>query len=117
MMPFASTAFGNRENSAVSPLTPLGPAQATHDRGDLLGFPPPVHPSRHFALKAPGYGADGVDRFLTCNLLLGLKDGTDYTPFLPAHAASRLRLRPEGTPVKLGKPPWGGILLASFIFA
>jgi hypothetical protein len=41
-----------------------------------------VRPSRHFALKAPRYGADGVDRFLTWNLLLGLKDGTDYTRYL-----------------------------------
>jgi len=38
-----------------------------------------------FALKTPGYEEHGVDRFLTWNLLFGLKDGTDYTPFLPAH--------------------------------
>jgi hypothetical protein len=30
-------------------------------------------------VKAPGYREDGVDRFLTWNLLFGSKDGTDYT--------------------------------------
>jgi len=64
---------------------PFG-ASASHPRcRTLLGFSSPGAPSRRFALKAPGSGEDGVDRFLTWNLLFRLKDGTDYTPFLPAH--------------------------------
>ena len=39
-----------------------------------------MRPSRRFALKAPGYSEGSFDRFLTPNLIFGLKDGNDYTP-------------------------------------
>jgi hypothetical protein len=85
-MPFASTAFGKRARTVLFRHSHLwGQRKPPTIPGICLACPPPVRPSRHSALKAPGYGADGVDRFLTWNLLFGLKDGTDYTPFLPAH--------------------------------
>lgn len=55
------------------------------DAGPCLAFHSPGAPLVRFALKAPGYREDGVDRFLTWDLLFGSKDGTDYTPFVPAH--------------------------------
>jgi len=97
-MPFASTAFGKRARAvAVSPPAPLGPAQATHDVVPCLAFCSPGPPraasrSRHLATE------EGVDRFLTWNLLFGLEDGTDYTPFLPAHIVLMGKASAPGTP-------------------
>ena len=86
MMPFASTAFGKRARTVLFRHSPLWGQRKPPTT--LLGFSSPGAPSRRFALKAPGYGEDGVDRFLTWNLLFGVKDGTDYTPFLPAQVVS-----------------------------
>ena len=87
MVPFDSTIFGKRVTTLMLRHR-LVWGSATHARcPTLLGFPHHGAPSRRFALKAPGYGEDGMDRFLTWNLLFGLQDGTDYTPFLPAHVA------------------------------
>src|ERR1700740_1077891 len=49
-----------RENSAVSPPPPLGPAQATHDANPSLAFPHRGASLSLFALKTPGYEEHGV---------------------------------------------------------
>jgi hypothetical protein len=84
---FAVLLLANGARTCLSP-SPLEQAQATHDAGPCLAFPHQVPPSCFFALKAPGYREDGVYRFLTWNLLFGSKDGTDYTPLLPAQVVS-----------------------------